>query len=118
MKHEVLATFHLPKWVNAPAPFHRLLDQSLTDLTPWHLMSPTEMAQRLSGLQRRYPSRELCPFARRQDNDDVACWEGGRPGEVVVIHDFASAGREDRQRYTSFWDWFRSAIEDMIEFEP
>lgn len=108
----------LPAWVVDAAGFHRLLVQGLLDLTPWHLMTESEMGERGVGLQRRYPERELWPFARRQDRDDVACWERSQPGAVIVIHDFASAGHEQRQRYSSFWDWFRAAIEDMIEFEP
>lgn len=108
----------LPPWVTEPDPLYRLLDQDLVDLTPWHVMRGPESAERSPGLQRRYPARELFPFARRQDNDDVACWEKSQPGEVVVIHDFASPGHEQRQRHSSFWEWFQSAIEDMIEFEP
>jgi hypothetical protein len=108
----------LPAWVTEPGPFHRLLNQKLTDLIPWHLMSGAEMAERHAGLQRRFPQRELWPFARRQDNDDVACWEKNQPAAVVVIHDFTSPGHEQRRSFSSFWDWFRFAIEEMIEFEP
>lgn len=40
-----------------------------------------------------YPGRSLVPFACRQDNDDVACWDldQGR-GRVVIVHDFKSPG--------------------------
>lgn len=118
MTSQLSSAAGLPSWVSDTGPFSRLLDQGLANLTPWHLMTDSEMTERVAGLKRRYPERELWPFARRQDRDDVACWEKGQPREVVVIHDFASAGYEQRQRYGSFWDWFRSAIEDMIEFEP
>jgi hypothetical protein len=37
---------------------------------------------------------------------------------VVVIHDFASPGYENKQEYNDFWAWFREAIEVMIEYEP
>jgi len=46
----------------------------------------------MRGLQERYPGRMLVAFARREDNDDVACWEAGGGGKVIVIHDFASDG--------------------------
>jgi len=108
----------LPCGVVEVGPFQRLLDQGLVDLMPWHIVVEAEMIRRHEGLEHRYPERELWPFARRQDRDDVACWDKNQPHAVVVIHDFASPGHEQRQRYASFWDWFRSVVEDMIEFEP
>jgi hypothetical protein len=115
---QVFSAVALPSWVADIGPIHRLLEQGLVDLTPWHLMTESEMLERNAGFQQRYPERELWPFARRQDRDDVACWDRDQPRAVVVIHDFASAGHEQRQSYASFWDWFRSAVDDMIEFEP
>ena len=65
----------------------------------------------------RYPQRILIPFARRGDNDDVACFELNKGEEVQIIHDFASIGYEQRKTYKTFWDWFRDAIEEMIQFD-
>ncbi|WP_202870559.1 hypothetical protein [Kribbella sp. VKM Ac-2571] len=56
------------------------------------------------------------PFARRQDNDEVACWRVGS-GAVLIIHDFDDSGRELRETLPSFYTWLRRAIEDLIEFE-
>jgi hypothetical protein len=36
---------------------------------------------------------------------------------VVVIHDFASPGWEQRREYRDFWAWFHVAVEDMFDFE-
>jgi len=66
----------------------------------------------------RYPGNDYIPFAVRQDNDDVACWRASSNSEVLIVHDYSSPGRELRNSYVSFWDWFRSAIDDMIEFDP
>jgi hypothetical protein len=107
----------LPAWVAEPGPYLRVLDQDLVDLTPWHLMTRDQVLRRVEGLQQRYVGKARFPFARRQDNDDIACWDAERPGMVVVIHDFASAGSEERKTYASFWDWFRAAIDDLIEFD-
>ena len=53
-------------------------------------------------MQVRYPKRILIPFARRGDNDDVACFELNKGDEVQIIHDFASGGYEQRNTYKSF----------------
>lgn len=57
-------------------------------------------------------------FARRQDNDDVACYDTADPQcPVVVIHDFAKPGWEHRATYPTTYAWFRQAIEDFITFD-
>jgi hypothetical protein len=105
---DVLVTF--------PEGLRRIVDQNLVDLTPWHVMPRDLAAKRLHGLRQRY-SRRYVPFARRQDNDDLACIDPDRPGEIVIVHDFATDGSELREHFDSFWEWFRSAVEEMIAFE-
>ena len=107
-----------PAWFRYPGQFLRVVAQNLVDLTPWYLMDHDQVLTRMEGLRLRYPGRDLVPFARRDDNDDVACWEKGRGETVVVIHDFASRGHEEHRAFPDFWSWFRGAIEEMIEFEP
>ena len=107
----------LPSWFHYPDEFLRAARQCLVDLTPWHLMEREAVLTRIKGLRDRYPERELVPFARRQDNDDVACWERDREPVVVVVHDFSSPGSETRAEYADFWAWFRVAVEDMASFD-
>ena len=45
------------------------------------------------------------------------CWEKGKMPMVIVIHDFASSGWEQRSSFEGVWDWFRSAINDFIDFD-
>jgi hypothetical protein len=63
----------------------------------------------------RYPNRNLVPFAGRFDSDDIACFEVGQGESVFIIHDFAEEGYERRQEYHNYWEWFISAIKEMIE---
>ena len=100
-----------------PSDFMRIVDQNLTDLDPWSILFGDLLKVRSSGLKLRYPYRSVVPFAQRCDNDDVACFEEGIPGKVIIIHDYASQGWEGRQSFDSFWDWFKQAIDDMIEYE-
>lgn len=102
--------------IHYPAGLARLFKQGLIDLTPWHLMDRDLAKRRLRGLRERY-KRMYVPFAWRQDNDDIACLDPERPDAVVIVHDFASEGFERRDEFASFWDWFRSAVEEMITFE-
>jgi hypothetical protein len=100
-----------------PASFVRVVELGLVDLEPWRILEGDLLSARFRGLAARYPGRRLVPFARRQDNDDVACWQvGGR--EVLIIHDFDFSGGELRETLPSFYDWLRRAIDDLIEFEP
>ncbi|WP_068083758.1 hypothetical protein [Polycladidibacter stylochi] len=116
MDEQLLNASETPAWFNYPKDFLRVVDQGLLDFDPWIILQYEQLRVRLNGLEERYPTRSLVPFARREDNDDVACWEKDRPG-VVIIHDFASPGYEDKQAEVNFWDWLRSALETTIEYD-
>lgn len=106
-----------PAWLEYPPSFWRLVEQGLTNLTPWHIMLAERALARARGLAERYPRRELFPFAYRQDNDDVACWSSGSGERVFIIHDFASSGWEDEAQFSDVWAWFRSAIDETIAWD-
>lgn len=115
---ELLSPEDLPSDFWYPASFIRVVELGLTNLEPWHVLMGLQLGERARGLAERYPSRQLIPFASRQDNDDVACWEPALGNDVVVIvHDYASSGWENRETYPDFFAWLRQAVEDMIDFE-
>jgi hypothetical protein len=113
---ELLSIEDLPDGFFYPREFIRVVELGLVNLEPWRLLQGASLRDRHAGLQRRFPSRQLVPFARRLDNDDVACWQA-RSGEVVVIHDFSKPGYEQRATFVDFYGWLRQAIEDLILFE-
>lgn len=81
------------------------------------MLGGEQLKARNHGLRERYPQRHLVPFARRQDNDDLACWEIAPDGtRVVIVHDFAASGWERRTEFEGFNDWLRQAVEDLINF--
>jgi len=115
---DLLSVEDMPAGFWYPPSFVRVVELGLTNLEPWHVLEGSFLRQRWLGLAQRYPERTLIPFAARQDNDDVACWEPVRDDRtVVIVHDFASPGWERRQEYPDFFSWLRQAIEDLIEFE-
>lgn len=97
-----------------PLEFIKIVNLNLIDFDMWYLMSNEQVDIRIKGLRSRYPSRKLVPFARRDDNDDIACFEVGKGNNVQIIHDFASEGFEQRKEYECFWEWFKDAIDEMI----
>jgi len=109
----ILTQDELPEDFRYPSEFQILIDQGLLDFDPWVIIIGERLRTRYAGLKARYPKRKLVPFAKREDNDDLACFESARG--VVVIHDFASSGFEGGQTPMSFWDWFRMIVEDMID---
>lgn len=100
---------------NYPKEFLKIVDLKLTDLDLWYLMPKEQVEIRIKGLKNRYPKRKLIPFARRDDNDDIACFEIGKGNKVQIIHDFSNEGYEQRKEYDCFWTWFKDAIEEMIK---
>lgn len=114
---DLLTEKECPRGFSYPRPFTRVVQLGLTDLEPWYLLEGKSLRDTLAGLGERYPRRQLIPFARRQDNDDVACWQVGDGDAIFVIHDFSSPGWEQRAQFATFYDWLRRAIEDFIEFD-
>lgn len=113
---ELLTSGDLPEGFEYPHAFVRVVELGLLNLEPWLILEGSLFRMRLDGLRQRYPSRNLIPFAMRKDNDDIACWDLNA-GNVVVIHDFATAGHEQRSSFTDFYAWLRAALQDLIEFE-
>ena len=108
----------LPAGFMYPPEFLFLVGNRLVFFPPWQLLFGEWVKVRFDGLKKRYPNRQLVPFARRFNSDDVACWEGSDKDTVVIVHDFASTGWEDQnETYPGFWDWYRAAINEMINFE-
>ena len=112
----LLSNEDMPSGFDYPAEFVRAAELGVTNLEPWRLLEGAALHQRHRGLSQRYPNRSLVPFAARQDTDDVACWDASRPGRVLVIHDFASAGYELEAEFPDFNAWLRQALEDFIDF--
>jgi hypothetical protein len=99
-----------------PPEFKRVVELGLINFHPWEILVDDRVFSRYEGLKKRYPKRKLIPFAQRRDCDDVACWDLNNGNKPVIIHDYASVGFELVAQYDTFWDWFRDAMEDMIDF--
>ena len=107
----------LPSGFRYPEAFQTVLAHGMTDLVPWHPLEGDLLHAVHFGINERYPRYGgLVPFARRQDNDDVACLHVGRAGEVLIIHDYASAGWEMQDRLPDLAAFMRRLVDDFVDF--
>lgn len=100
-----------------PDAYYKIIELNLTNFDYWYFIPDTNLEIRAIGMKERYPNRKLIPFARRGDNDDVACFEIGKGETVQIIHDFASSGYEQREEYANIWLWLKEALNVLIENE-
>jgi hypothetical protein len=113
----LLTASDLPDGFTYPLEFIRVVELGLIELEPWRIMGGDDLRLRVEGLRRRYPEHQYIPFARRINNDDVACWDASSErARVQIIHDFASAGWEHEETLPDFNQWLRQAVEDFIEW--
>jgi len=103
---EVLNRNEKPEWLIYPQEYLDLIKNNKDGLLPWYLMNKEQILIRYRGLMTRYPKRELFPFARDDSSDDIACWERNKPEKVILIHDFASPGYENKLEFETFDKWY------------
>ncbi|MEU3012742.1 hypothetical protein [Nocardia asteroides] len=114
---ELLSESETPEGFIYPSGFKAIVDRGLTNLEPWQILGGERLRRRLEGMRNRYPARRYIPFAARGDCDDVACWVHPDNRRVLIVHDFASPGHEERAEFVDIYGWLHQAIEDLIEFD-
>jgi len=116
MNGEILETGNLEFIFDYPEALERLVALKLINFDLWYLMSKEQSMVILRQMKMNCNRKDLIPFARRGDNEDVACFEIGNNEKVVVLRNCEHLGYRPRQVFDSVWDWFRDAIEIMIAF--
>jgi hypothetical protein len=74
-------------------------------------------------ISERWPKgpMHLIAFAKRQDNDDLACFEvvGKGTNRVVLVHGWTPEGYTILRTFDTFWAWLKSVVDDIEELvEP
>jgi hypothetical protein len=111
---------NLPDGFRYPNTYIAFVNSELINIEPWHFYYKDGIDFAFNGLKERYPSRSIVPFARRRDNDDVACFEAGEISNnprVIIIHDWASEGWENRGEYKDFIAWVELAKKESKEWQ-
>jgi hypothetical protein len=105
----------LPAGFRYPEIFLKIVESNeLPHIEPWWFLCIHEETALfwLKSLKAQYPSRTLVPFAKLEDSDDVACFDGCDASDnpvVKCVHAFASAGWEDRGEARDFSCWLVEA---------
>src|SRR5215204_6484864 len=103
-----------------PAGYSWMLEKGLigfseSPLRPWYFLDRTECF----AVDEKWPPKSdavvgMIAFARRYDNDDIACFmRVGEVTKVVVIHGWTAGGYDIVATYDRFWDWVKSLIDDI-----
>jgi hypothetical protein len=107
-----------------PSGYNWLLEHGLIGFDPFSPLEPWYYLDRdeFFDVRDRWPKvsdrRSLIAFAKRQDCDDIACFEVGDKSvsAVVVIHGWTEDGYAVIGSYKSFWEWLKSVIDDIAEW--
>lgn len=71
-----------------PSEFRKIVSLNLLDFDVWYIMNDKQIIDKFLGLKERYSNRQLIPFAKRDDCDDIAYFERNQGRKVFIIHDF------------------------------
>lgn len=110
----------LPVGFNYPITYLSFIKEGHSNIYPWDFYYHEDLQFAYDGLRKRYPSRVVIPFAHRVDNDDVACFDAAEISDnpkVVIIHDWASEGWENRGVLENFVDWVSLAKIESQEWK-
>ena len=82
-------------------------------IAPWEMLDDAGIAQHTARVRARDPQRNLTAFARRMDQDTVACFDKGADGKskaVVVLRHGDDPARAEEHRYPGFSAWFDDVL--------
>jgi len=108
-----------------PRAYQWLIDRGLAGFEPFSALQPWYLltGDQAFSVSERWPRSDtgdevIVAFARRQDCDDLACFECGPSDEprVLVVHGWTPDGYEVVARYETLWAWLKSVVNDIAEW--
>ena len=107
--------------LNLPNGYYWLLENDLigfdtfSRLQPWHYLGKEKIFWIHEKWQNNLPYK-LLAFAKRQDNDEIACFifddESGSV-KVAIIQGWTSNGFALLITFEDFWSWLKHVIDDI-----
>lgn len=94
--------------------------EPFTQLQPWFFIRDDKMFDATEVWPSGREESPLIAFARRQDCDDIACFDftAGNNLKVVLIEGWSGGGNAYNVigEYPTFWEWLKSAIDDVADW--
>lgn len=107
-----------------PAEYKWLVERGIagfgpfTELQPWYF-TPEDQSFWATEHWPNISNRNLFVFARRQDNDELACFSfdaNGNIDGIKVIQGWTDKGFEILKEFSTFWEWLKFVIDDMADW--
>lgn len=109
---QLLKAHEIPGELSYPCTFLLWVERGLIDLGPWWIISRDLALGFLPTLDDAF-SRPLLPFAKRDDRDEIACFD--EANTVVTVDPWDV--KNEIATYEDFHEWVRDAIEVMLEWD-
>lgn len=90
---------------------------SFTQLQPWYFLTEDKLFWANEKWGNTIKDK-LLVFAKRQDNDDLACFnvKNNIAKEVFLIHGWTGNGFEVIKEYPDMWAWLHDVLDDIKEW--
>ena len=93
---------------------------AFTQLEPWYFLPNDQIFDAAERWPAGRLESPLIAFARRQDCDDIACFDftPGNNLKVLLIEGWTGGGNAYSvlDEYSTFWEWLKSAIDDIADW--
>jgi hypothetical protein len=107
-----------------PAGYQWLIERAIVGFEPFSQIQPWYFTTEKESFWAtdRWPNltdKRLYVFARRQDNDCLACFsmtDNQEDIKIVLIQGWTAQGYTIVKEYSNFWAWFKSVIDDIAEW--
>lgn len=109
---------------NYPAEYTWLVERKIagfgpfTQLQPWYF-TPEDQSFWATEHWKTGGKRNLYVFARRQDNDELACFafnDDDKLDKILIIQGWMGNEFEVLKEFSSFWDWFKYLVDDIADW--
>lgn len=91
--------------------------EPFSSLQPWYLATDAESFSPSEKWPQGPCNGKLFVFAKRQDNDDLACFRQSANGiDVVTIHGWTDDSYQVTGTFPTIWDWLKSAIDEIAQW--
>ena len=90
-----------------------MAEDASDSIAPWEMLEEAGIATWTAQVRAYAPLRALTAFARRIDQETVACFDKGTDGQgkaVVVLRHLDDPAQTKELSYTGFGAWFDDAL--------